>query len=93
MNVFRSSKPLFSALVVQAWMLALAVPASGADILAEDFATLTDTGLPAGWTSSKTSDTDYTSEPYAGVAVPAFKFSANGNTLTTPTFSTCAAKL
>ena len=93
MNVFRSSKPLFSALVVQAWMLALAVPASGADILAEDFATLTDTGLPAGWTSSKTSDKDYTSEPYAGVAVPAFKFSANGNTLTTPTFATGAANL
>ena len=93
MNLFRSPKPLFSALVVQAWMLALAVPASGADILAEDFATLTDTGLPAGWTSSKTSDMDYPSEPYAGVAPPAFKFSANGNTLTTPTFATGAANL
>jgi len=74
-------------------MLALAVPASGADILAEDFATLTDAGLPAGWTSSKTSDMDYPNEPYAGIAPPAFKFSVTGNTLTTPVFATGAANL
>ncbi len=74
-------------------MLLLAAAASGADLLAEDFATLTDTTLPAGWTSSKTSDMDYTSEPYVGVAAPAFKFSATGNTLTSPTFATGAANL
>ena len=80
-------------LVVYAWMAVFAGGASAADILAEDFAALTDTALPAGWTSSKTSDLDYVSEPFVGVAAPSFKFSANGNTLTSPTFATGAANL
>ncbi|HAL92699.1 MAG TPA: hypothetical protein DCM68_06715 [Verrucomicrobia bacterium] len=71
----------------------LPVTAFGADILTADFATLTDTVLPAGWSSSKSSDLDYTSEPYAGTAPPAFKFSATGNTLTSPAFATGAANL
>lgn len=82
-----------SRLFVYPWMLVLATAASGADILSEDFATLTDTAAPAGWTTSKSSDMDYTAEPFVGVAAPAFKFSANGNTLTSPTFATGAANL
>ena len=80
-------------LLVYVWMLFSAAAAHGADILSEDFATLADATLPAGWTSSKTSDMDYTSEPYVGVAAPSFKFSASGNTLTSPAFATGAASL
>lgn len=93
MNFHDSTRPLFRAFFVYAWAFVFTVGASAADILAEDFATLTDNTLPAGWTSSKTSDMDYTGEPYVGLAPPAFKFTANGNTLTSPSFSTGAASL
>jgi hypothetical protein len=83
---------LFRALFFFALTAAFAAGAD-AQILAEDFAALTDTTLPAGWTSSKTSDMDYTGEPYVGVAAPSFKFTATGNTLTSPSFATGAAGL
>ncbi|MGD9612426.1 MAG: amidohydrolase family protein [Kiritimatiellia bacterium] len=67
--------------------------AYGADILTEDFATLTDTAVPAGWSTSKASDLDYVSEPYVGIAMPAYKFAATAQTLTTPAFATGAANL
>lgn len=77
-------RPLFCAA-----LLGLFLPAAvwGADILSEDFAALTDTAAPAGWTTSKSSDMDYTTEPYVGVAAPAFKFTATGQWLTSPTFA------
>ena len=97
MNVYGPSFPIplrrLSRLVVYSWMLVLATAASGADILSEDFATLTDTAVPAGWTTSKSSDMDYVSEPYVGVAVPSFKFTATGQWLTSPTFAEGAASL
>ncbi len=93
MNHHNSPRSLFRALFVYAWTVFSATGAWAADILAEDFATLTDTALPAGWTSSKPSDLDYTGEPFVGVAAPAFKFSATGNTLTSPAFATGAASV
>lgn len=72
----------------------LILPVARADsVLTEDFATLTDNTLPAGWTSSKSSDMDYTSEPYVGIAPPAFKFTGTGQTLTTPVFPAGATSL
>lgn len=92
MNFQDSPRSLFRALFVYAWTAVFTTGAS-AQILAEDFAALTDASLPAGWTSSKTSDMDYTSEPYVGVAAPSFKFTATGNTLTSPSFAAGAAGL
>ena len=97
MNIHGPSFPLslrrYSRLFVYSCMLVLATGASGADLLSEDFATLTDTAVPAGWTTSKSSDMDYTSEPYVGVAAPSFKFTATGQWLTSPTFAEGAANL
>ena len=66
---------------------------AGGALLEEDFAALTDSTPPAGWTSSRNSDLDYVSTPYYGAAVPAFKFSTSGQTLTSPTFATGATNL
>ena len=66
---------------------------SSSEVLTEDFATLTDTALPTGWTSSKSSDLDYTGEPYVGAAVPAHKFGTTGQWLQSPTFATGATNL
>ncbi len=62
-------------------------------ILSEDFATLTDTTPPAGWTSSKASDLDYVTALYCGVAVPAYKFGTAGQSLLSPAFATGATNL
>ncbi len=83
----------FSRLFVYPWMLVLATAASGADILSEDFATLTDTAAPAGWTTSGSSDLDYISSPFFGAAAPSYKFKATGQWLTSPTFSTGATNV
>ena len=66
---------------------------STSEALSENFATLTDTAVPSGWSCSGTSDLDYTSEPYVGAAVPAFKFSGSGQWLQSPTFATGATNL
>lgn len=63
------------------------------NLLVENFATLTDSSPPSGWTSSKSSDLDYTSEPYVGASGPAFKFGTTGQSLTSPTFPTGASNL
>ena len=70
-----------------------ALAARGANILAEDFTTLTDTAVPSGWTTSGSSDLDYTSSPYFGAASPSFKFKTNGQWLTSPSFDTGATGL
>ena len=78
------------------YVLALVLPAlaaRGATILAEDFTTLTDTAVPSGWTTSGSSDLDYTSSPYFGAASPSFKFKTNGQWLTSPSFDTGATGL
>ncbi|MGD9612039.1 MAG: S8 family serine peptidase [Kiritimatiellia bacterium] len=62
-------------------------------LLTEDFATLTDTTVPSGWTTSLASDLDYVSEPYVGVAVPAYKFRLTGQWLQSPAFATGATNL
>ncbi|MGD9874294.1 MAG: hypothetical protein AB7T27_08475 [Kiritimatiellia bacterium] len=64
-----------------------------AQLLSENFSTLTDNTLPAGWTSSKSSDLDYTTEPYVGAAGPAYKFATSGQWLQSPTFETGATGL
>lgn len=64
-----------------------------AELLEEDFATLTTTAPPTGWTSSKSSDLSYSSEPYVGAAAHSYKFSDTGQTLTSPTFATGATNL
>ena len=66
---------------------------SETNLLAEDFATQTDTAVPSGWSSSGSSDLDYVSEPYVGAAAPAFKFSGTGQWLLSPTFATGATNL
>ena len=66
---------------------------SSSEVLTEDFATLTDTTVPSGWSGSGTSDLDYTSEPYVGAAVPGFKFAATGQWLQSPTFAAGATNL
>ena len=66
---------------------------SSSEALTEDFATLTDTAVPSGWSGSGTSDLDYTSEPYVGAAVPGFKFASTGQWLQSPTFATGATNL
>ena len=81
------------ALFVYVWMLFLAAAAHGADILSEDFTTLTASSLPVGWTSSISSGMAYTSEPYVGASPNAYKFANAGQWLTTPTFATGAANL
>jgi|GEM_PF-2333340 endonuclease/exonuclease/phosphatase family metal-dependent hydrolase len=66
---------------------------SSSEALSEDFATQTDSAPPSGWTTSGSSDLDYTSEPYVGAAPPAFKFSGTGQWLQSPTFATGATNL
>ncbi len=66
---------------------------SGTNALEEDFATLTDTAVPSGWTTDKSSDLDYTSEPYVGAAAPAYKFATTAQWLQSPAFSTGATNL
>lgn len=76
-------------------LLAISAPpkACAANLLAEDFATLTDSAVPSGWTTSKASDLDYPQEPYVGAFPPAYKFSANGQWLASPSFATGATNL
>lgn len=62
-------------------------------LLSENFAALTDTTVPSGWTTSKSSDLDYTGEPYVGAAAPAYKFATSGQWLQSPTFATGATGL
>ena len=64
---------------------------SGSNLLNETFATLTDTTVPSGWSSSATMDLDSTS--IYGAALPSFKFNLTGQTLTSPTFATGATNL
>jgi len=64
---------------------------SGSNLLNETFATLTDTTVPSGWSSSATIDLDSTS--IYGVAPPSFKFNLTGQTLTSPAFATGATNL
>jgi hypothetical protein len=64
---------------------------SGSNLLNETFATLTDTTVPSGWSSSATMDLDSTS-----ITAPrraSFKFNQTGQTLTSPTFATGATNL
>ena len=61
--------------------------------MSEDFSSLTDTALPAGWTSSGSSELDYTSSPYYGVAAPSYKFKSTGQWLLSPEFPAGAASL
>jgi hypothetical protein len=65
----------------------------GADVLTEDFATLTDTSVPSGWTTSGASDLDYTGAGFYGANSPAYKFKATGQWLLSPTFATGATNL
>ena len=68
--------------------------ASAKDVLlSEDFATLVDAAVPAGWTTSGASDLDYVSSPYYGLAVPSYKFKATGQWLESPTFAAGATNL
>lgn len=68
--------------------------ASAKDVLlSEDFATATASNAPSGWTSSTASDLIYSSSPYIGLAAPAFKFKATGQSLTSPTFAAGATNL
>ncbi len=89
----RFSRPRILSALTLSGLLVLPAIARAANVLTEDFATLTDTTLPAGWTSSKSSDMDYTGEPYVGIAPPAFKFTGTGQTLTTPSFPAGATSL
>ncbi len=72
---------------------AFSAGSGGADVLAEDFASLTDTSVPSGWTSSKSSDLDYTGAGYFGANSPAYKFGTDGQWLLSPTFATGATNL
>ena len=93
-SIFLGRRPLRRAVFVYALALALsAFSAGAANILTEDFATLTDTTVPSGWTSSKASDLDYTSAPYIGTAAPAFKFATTAQQLTSPVFDTGATNV
>jgi hypothetical protein len=65
----------------------------GGAILTEDFLTLTDGAPPSGWTSSLSSDLDYTSATYCGAASPAYKFRLTGQVLTSPVFATGGTNL
>jgi phenolic acid decarboxylase len=58
----------------------------GTNFLSQNFTTLTTTTPPTGWTSSTSSDLVFT-EPYAGAASPAYKFSVNGQWLLSPVFA------
>jgi hypothetical protein len=76
--------------------LALLIPtlgARGANLLTEDFTTLTATVLPSGWTSSVSSGLAYTTEPFVGAAANAYKFANTGQWLTSPTFATGATNI
>lgn len=71
-----------------------AARASAKDVLlSEDFATLVDAAVPAGWTTSGASDLDYVSSPYFGLAVPSYKFKTTGQWLASPTFAAGATNL
>ena len=89
----RAVRLLIGSTLMLGGLMLLPSPAPAPPILAEDFSTQTDTTPPAGWTSSKSSDLDYTGEPYVGIAPPAFKFSGTGQTLTTPVFPAGATSL
>jgi hypothetical protein len=65
----------------------------GEALLDEDFATLTDTTVPDGWSTSGSSDLDYVGVGYYGEAPPAYKFKATGQWLESPTFSSGATGL
>ena len=93
MNFRHPFQTLFRILFVHVWTFVFAAGASAADILAEDFSTLTASALPAGWTSSISSGLAYTGEPYVGAAPNSYKFANNGQWLTSPTFATGAASL
>lgn len=68
--------------------------ASAKDVLlSEDFATLVDAAVPAGWTTSGASDLDYVSSPYFGLAVPSYKFKTTGQWLASPAFAAGATNL
>lgn len=92
MNFHDTFRPLFHALFVYAWTVALSSTAA-AQILTEGFATLTAVAPPSGWSSSVASDLAYSNAPYIGASSPAYKFKATGQTLTSPTFATGAAGL
>ena len=66
---------------------------TGTNILNENFNTLTSTTVPSGWSSSTSSSLAYFNEPYVGLAAPAYMFSVNGQTLTSPAFSPGATNL
>ena len=65
----------------------------GEALLDEDFSTLTDTAVPDGWSTSGSSDLDYTGAGYYGDAPPAYKFKATGQWLESPSFSAGATGL
>ncbi|MGD9612300.1 MAG: MBG domain-containing protein [Kiritimatiellia bacterium] len=69
------------------------VAGSSSEALTEDFATLTDTAVPSGWSTDKSSDLDYTGEPYVGAAAPAYKFGTSGQWLASPAFAPGATNL
>ena len=66
---------------------------SASEALSEAFATLTDTAVPSGWSTDKSSDLDYTGEPYVGAAAPAYKFGTSGQWLQSPAFAPGATNL
>mgnify|MGYP003582757596 FL=1 len=72
---------------------AFSAGSGGADVLNEDFATLTDNTVPSGWTTSGSSDLDYTGVGYFGASSPAYKFKTDGQWLQSPTFATGATNL
>ena len=72
---------------------AFSAGSGGDDVLAEDFASLTDTSVPSGWTTSGSSDLDYTGVGYFGASSPAYKFKTDGQWLQSPTFATGATNL
>lgn len=72
---------------------AFSAGSGGDDVLAEDFASLTDNTVPSGWTTSGSSDLDYTGVGYFGASSPAYKFKTDGQWLLSPTFATGATNL
>ncbi len=63
----------------------------GSNLLNETFATLTDSTVPSGWSSSHSSDLDST--VYYGAVRPSFKFNATGQWLQSPAFAPGATNL
>jgi 5-methylthioadenosine/S-adenosylhomocysteine deaminase len=87
----RSLRRAFFVCALALFLPALAV--RGANILAEDFTTLTATALPAGWTSSIASGLAYTAEPFVGAAPNAYKFAGTGQWLASPAFDAGATNV